>query len=113
MADLLFVAVFSLGNFASLTLALFTSLAVYAGARQWLLAQVMARQRLTTERMFEHLYRVAREVQVQPRSVGDQLAHLLRELFEPLSVQFAARRTRRAARARPGLGGVLALERIS
>lgn len=94
--DLLFVAVFSLGNFASLTLALFISLAVYAGARQWLVAQVMSRQRLTTERMFEHLYRAAREVQVQPRSVGEQLSRLLRELFEPLSVQFAARRMRRS-----------------
>jgi signal transduction histidine kinase len=110
--DLLFVAVFSLGNFASLTLALFISLAVYAGARQWLLAQVMARQRLTTERMFEHLYRVAREVQVQPRSVGDQLAHLLRELFEPLSVQFAARRTRRARVVSEGANLVVPVPRL-
>lgn len=94
--DLLFVAVFSLGNFASLTLALFISLAMYAGARQWLLAQVMSRQRLTTERMFEHLYRMAREVQAHPRSAGEQLGRLLSELFEPLNIQLAARRTRRS-----------------
>jgi signal transduction histidine kinase len=110
--DLLFVAVFSLGNFASLTLALFISLAVYAGARQWLLAQVMSRQRLTTERMFEHLYRVAREVQVQPRSVGEHLAHLLRELFEPLSVQFAARRTRRSRVVSDGANLVVPVPRL-
>ena len=94
--DLLFVAVFSLGNFASLTLALFISLAVYAGARQWLLSQVMSRQRLTTERMFEHLYRMAREVQAQPGSAADQLARLLRELFAPLDLQRTDRPTRRS-----------------
>ncbi len=110
--DLLFVAVFSLGNFASLTLALFISLAVYAGARQWLLAQVMSRQRLTTERMFEHLYRVAREVQVQPRSVGEHLDRLLRELFEPLSVQFAARRTRRSRVVSDGANLVVPVPRL-
>ena len=65
--DLLFVAVFSLGQFASLTLALFVALAVYAGARQWLLNQLMrASSMLTTERMFEQLYRMAREVEAQP-----------------------------------------------
>lgn len=94
--DLLFVAVFSLGNFASLTLALFISLAVYAGARQWLLSQVMSRQRLTTERMFEHLYRMAREVQAQPGSAADQLARLLRELFAPLDLQRTDRPTRKS-----------------
>ena len=110
--DLLFVAVFSLGNFASLTLALFISLAVYASARQWLLAQVMSRQRLTTERMFEHLYRVAREVQAQPSSVAEQLGQLLRELFEPLNVQFAARRTRRSRVVGEGANLVVPVPRI-
>jgi signal transduction histidine kinase len=94
--DLLFVALFSLGNFASLTLALFISLALYAGVRQWLLARMSSRQRLTTERMFEHLYRIAREAQAQPRGVSDPLAGLLRELFEPLNVQTVARRIVRA-----------------
>lgn len=94
--DLLFVAVFSFGNFASLTLALFISLAVYAGARQWLLSQVMSRQRLTTERMFEHLYRMAREVQAQPGSAADPLARLLRELFAPLDLQRTDRPTRKS-----------------
>jgi signal transduction histidine kinase len=110
--DLLFVAVFSLGNFASLTLALFISLAVYAGARQWLLAQVMSRQRLTTERMFEHLYRMAREVQAQPRSAGDQLGRLLRELFEPLDVQLVKRRTRRSRVVGEGASLVVPVPRL-
>ena len=94
--DLLFVAVFSLGNFASLTLALFIALGVYAGLRQWLLNQMMARERMTTERMFEHLYRMAREVQAQPQSVGDQLSRLLRQMFEPLELRQLPRRSSHA-----------------
>jgi len=94
--NLLFVAVFSLGNFASLTLALFIALGVYAALRQWLLNQVMARERATTERMFEHLYRMAREVQAMPQTAGDQLAKLLRELFEPLEVKQVSRHSGRA-----------------
>jgi signal transduction histidine kinase len=92
--DLLFVAVFSLGNFASLALALFIALALYAGARQWLLSQFVSRQRLTTERMFERVYRMAREVQLRPADVGEQWISLLRDLFEPLDAQPVARRVR-------------------
>jgi signal transduction histidine kinase len=94
--DLLFVAVFSFGNFASLTLALFLSLGIYAGLRQWLLNQMMSRERLTTERMFEHLYRIARELQLNPQSVGEQMAQLLREMFEPLETTLVARHSSRA-----------------
>ena len=64
--DLLFVAVFSLGQLASLTLSLFGSLAVYTGVRQWVSNQVRGSSTLTTERMFEQLYRIAREVEAQP-----------------------------------------------
>jgi signal transduction histidine kinase len=94
--DLLFVAVFSLGNFASLTLALFVALAAYAAVRQWLMNRLMSRQRLTTERMFEHLYRMARDVQSRPREAGAHLARLMRELFDPLHVQTMAQPTRHA-----------------
>jgi signal transduction histidine kinase len=94
--DLLFAALFSLGNFASLTLALFIALAIYAGLRQWLLNRMMARARLTTERMFEHLYRMARAVQARPHSVGEHLVHLLREIFDPLEVELVARHSSRS-----------------
>jgi signal transduction histidine kinase len=94
--DLLFVAVFSLGSFASLTLALFISLAVYAAARQWLLTQLITRKRISTERMFEHVYRMAREVQLQPQSAAEQLRRLMRELFDPIEARVAARRTQRS-----------------
>jgi signal transduction histidine kinase len=94
--DLLFVAVFSLGSFASLALALFIALGIYAGARQWLLNQLIARKRISTERMFEHIYRMAREVQLQPQSAGEQMRRLLRELFDPIEAQTATRGTRRS-----------------
>ncbi len=82
--DLLFVAVFSFGQFASLTLALFLSLGLYSGARQWLLNQVRNHNVLTTERMFEKLYRIAREVEAHPERTPALLTQLLRELFEPM-----------------------------
>jgi signal transduction histidine kinase len=84
--DLLFVAVFSLGQFASLTLSLFVSLAVYSGARQWILNQLLGSSMLTTERMFEQLYRIAREVEAHPERTAALLGQLLRELFEPIEV---------------------------
>lgn len=91
--DLLFIALFSLSSFASLTLALFISLGAYAGLRQWLLNQVLARERITTERMFEHLYRMVRELQSKPQNVEKLLTQLLREMFEPLEVEVVARRS--------------------
>ncbi|HZT55963.1 MAG TPA: ATP-binding protein, partial [Burkholderiaceae bacterium] len=90
--DLLFVAVFSLGQFASLTLSLFVSLAVYTGVRQWVLNQLRGDSVITTERMFEQLYRVAREVEARPERMPALLSQLLGDLFEPLEVGVAERR---------------------
>jgi signal transduction histidine kinase len=84
--DLLFVAVFSLGQFASLTLSLFVSIAAYAGARQWILNQLLGTSMVTTERMFEQLYRIAREVEAHPQRLPQLMSQLLRELYEPLEV---------------------------
>jgi signal transduction histidine kinase len=92
--DLLFVAVFSLGQFASLTLTLFVSIAVYLGARQWIMNQLLGTSMVTTERMFEQLYRIAREVEVHPDRVPNLLSQLLRELFEPLEVALVERPSR-------------------
>ena len=103
--DLLFVAIFSLGPFGSLTLAVFLSLGAYAAARQWMVNQMFGSTVLTTERTFEHLYRVARELQEQPSRYTALLAKLLRELFEPLE---ALRFERQASHARV-LGGGSAL----
>jgi signal transduction histidine kinase len=91
--DLLFVAIFSLGQFTSLTLAVFLSLGAYAAARQWILNQMVGTSVLTTERTFEQLYRVAREVQEQPAKYTALLGQLLRDLFEPLETLRIERRT--------------------
>ncbi len=84
--DLLFVAVFSLGTFTSLAIAVFIALGIYAGARQWLLNHLIGTRVLTTERTFDQLYRAAREVQARPARYPQLLTQLLRELFEPLEV---------------------------
>ncbi len=84
--DLLFVAIFSLGQFASLTLSLFVSLAVYSGTRQWILGRLLGKSMLTTERMFERVYRIARAVEAHPERTGALLCELLRELFEPMEL---------------------------
>ncbi|MCW7540765.1 histidine kinase [Aquabacterium sp. A7-Y] len=84
--DLLFVAAFSLGQVTSVTLALFVSLGLYVGARQWLLDRLMGSSVVTTERMFEQLYKIAREVEVRPDRTSALLTRLLRELFEPLEI---------------------------
>lgn len=94
--DLLFISLFSLEQFASLTLAVFIALAAYAGARQWMLDQMLGSRVLTTERTFEQLYRIAREVQKQPHKRTALLTQLLRELFEPLEVLQVPRAAPRA-----------------
>ena len=85
--DLLFVAAFSLGAFASLSLSVFFALAVYAGTRHWLLQPMSGQHVPGAERMFERLYRVLREVEAQPGDSAELLTRLLRDLFEPLEVR--------------------------
>ena len=110
--DLLFVAVFSLGQFASLTLSLFVSLALYAGVRQWILNQLLGNSMLTTERMFEQLYRIAREVEAQPERTPALLSQLLSDLFEPLEVEPVERRTSRTRIAGDGSGMLIPVPQL-
>ncbi len=84
--DLLFVAVFSLNTTASLAVSVFVALAVYAFARQRLLDRLLGTRRHTTDRIFELLYRAARDVQRRPERQLQRVAQLLRELFEPLEM---------------------------
>ncbi len=92
--DLLFVAVLSFSPFASLTLALFISLAIYAGARQWVLSELLGGSVITTERMFEQLYRIAREVELRPERTPLLLSQLMRDLFEPIEATVVDRAAR-------------------
>jgi signal transduction histidine kinase len=92
--DLLFVAVFSFGQFASVTLALFLSLGIYAGARQWVLNRVRSGTMITTERMFEKLYRIAREVEVHPERTALLFSQLLRDLFNPMEAVIVQKKSK-------------------
>jgi signal transduction histidine kinase len=84
--DLLFIAVFALSPFASLTLSLFLALGLYIGTRQWIVGLLTGSSVFTVERMFESLYRAAREVQQSPQRAPELLLQLLREHFEPIEV---------------------------
>ena len=94
--DLLFVATFSLGAFASLSLSVFFALVVYASTRRWLLQPMSGQQVPGAERMFERLYRVLREVEARPGNSAALLTRLLRELFEPLEVRTLAQPSTRS-----------------
>lgn len=82
--DLIFVAVFSLGQFTSMTLSLFLSFGVYLSVRRWIMTNLLSRDPITTERLFERLYRIARELERHPAQLDDLMARLMRELFDPL-----------------------------
>ncbi|MEY2838588.1 MAG: hypothetical protein RJB60_887 [Pseudomonadota bacterium] len=82
--DLIFVAVFSLGQFTSMTLSLFLSFGVYLSIRRWVMSHLLSRDSLSTERLFERLYRIARELERQPERINELMGRLMRELFDPL-----------------------------
>ncbi len=94
--NLLFAATFALGAFASLSLAVFFAMAVYAATRRWLLQPMSGQHMPGAEHMFERLYRVLREVEARPRDSAELLTQLLRDLFEPLQVQTLARPSARS-----------------
>ena len=85
--DLLFVAVLSFQPATSLAAAVFVALAIYAGARQYVLGHLLGGGVLTTERLFDQLYRAAREVQAHPGRNTLVLSQLLQDVFEPLEVE--------------------------
>jgi len=110
--DIVFAAFFSLGQFASLTLALFLALGAYAGLRQWVLTRIIGSRALTTERMFEQLYRTAREVELRPDQSPTLLIELLQAVFEPIEAGLLARSTPAAEVAQDGSSLVLPLPRL-
>ncbi len=89
--DLLFVSLFSVGPFLSLAIAVFVAALLYGGARQFILRQLLGTSMLSTERIFDHLYRSARALQSTPERHPLLLAHLLRDLFDPLKMQRVGR----------------------
>ena len=99
---LIFETLFSLGQLPALTLSLFVSLGVYSAVRQWILSQLLGSSVLTTERMFEQLYRIAREVEARPERGPLLLSQLLGDLFEPLELNVGDLRTSRTRVAGDG-----------
>ena len=89
--DLLFVSLFSVGPFVSLAIAAFVALLLYGGARQFILSRLLGNNMLTTERIFDHLYRAARALQSTPERYPLLLAQLLRDLYDPLLMQRVSR----------------------
>ena len=100
--DLLFVGLFPMSQFASLALAMFLSMAVYAGARQWLVNRMLGTRVASIERLFEQLFRTTREVEAQPGEAGPALARLLDELFDPVEVSLLDKSAARAHTLRDG-----------
>lgn len=87
--DLLFVALFSLGQFTSMTLSLFLSLGLYLSFRRWLLTRLPRPDEVTMEQVFQQMFRIARQVERQPEVLHDALVRLLRDLFDPLETHVA------------------------
>ena len=110
---LLFVAVFRFGQLAALTLSLFVSLGVYSAVRQWIMKQLLGSSVLTTERMFEQLYRIAREVEARPERAPGLLSQLLSDLFEPLEVNVGDLYSRKTRVAGDGSSMLVPLPALS
>ncbi len=107
--DLLLVAAFSLDATASLALVVFAALAVYGFARQRLLDHLLGARLHSTDRIFELLYRAARDVQRRPERQLQRLGQLLRELFDPLEMTRSPDQPRQAEVQDGGLALVVPL----
>lgn len=99
--DVLLVSAFALDPLASLSLSIAISLALYTAARHWMQTQ-LGGGTVSAERMFEGLFRVAREIESDPRKTTDQLTRMLREWYEPLETQTVVRTASRARVAPDG-----------
>ena len=85
--DLLIAALFTVGPLTSLTLAVGIALAVYLGARRLIGDDLLGRKLPSTERIFELIYRAARDLQAQPARYHAAAGQLLRTLFDPLEMR--------------------------
>lgn len=95
--DLLFVAMFSLGQFTSMTLSLFLSLGLYLSFRRWVLARLPRPDEVSMEHVFQELYRIARQVEHRPEDLQQSVERLLRDLFDPLEIHQARGPLRRVS----------------
>ncbi len=89
--DLLFISLFSLGEFASVALSVFLSLGAYAFARDWVVNRLTGNNALTLDRIFEQLYRVGRAVEQEPERRRELMEQFLRDLYEPMELHVSER----------------------
>jgi signal transduction histidine kinase len=87
LLDVLLADVLGVYRLLSIVLALSGAMLVYGMLRESMLARLLGVGVITTERMFERLYRIAREVESHPDRTRKLLAELLVELFDPLQVR--------------------------
>lgn len=80
---LVLVAVFALNFFTTIALTLLLAMGSHVLIRRWVIADALNRDPNTTERLFERLYRMARELERRPDRLEDVMQGLMRELFDP------------------------------
>jgi len=100
--DLLFIAVFSMGQLASMAISLMLSMGLYLSFRRWLLTQLPRPDSLSMEQVFQQLYRIARQIELQPDSASPAMSRLMRDLFDPLDVMVAEGPLKQVALAQDG-----------
>ena len=89
--ELLLEAGLDLDPSASLLLALGSSAALYRLLRRWIDQQLPSAEGMSAERLFDSLYRVARALEPEPEHAERQIGALLREVFDPLEIEYTAR----------------------
>ena len=100
--DLLFIAVFSMGQLASMAISLMLSMGLYLSFRRWLLTQLPRPDSMSMEQVFQQLYRIARQIELQPDSASPAMSRLMRDLFDPLDVMVAEGPLKQVALAQDG-----------
>ena len=102
----------SAGLALMLAMPLAASLAGYAAARPWIRSHLAGTAALSGERMFDSLYRAARELEQAPDQAEELLAALLREVFEPQEVTHSERPVSRIRVAADGSTLVVPIARL-
>ena len=87
---------------ASMLLALASSAALYALARRWMHQQMPGAEGMSAEGLFDSLYRVARALEPDPQHAERQIGALLREVFDPLEIEYTNRTVSRIRTTQDG-----------
>ncbi len=95
-----------------LAMPLAATLAVCAAAWPWIRNHLAGTAALSGERMFDSLYRAARELEKAPDQAEELLATLLREVFEPQEVTHSERPVSRIRVAADGSTLVVPIARL-